>query len=101
MNEIKTVQKQVYETTNPYEQWEKKEILIILEYILNEYLGFLKSIQQDQTYGVVFLQKLEIKLRKLNVEIQNLRDAYQKNNKQKQIECLNKWFKRYKEFRLE
>lgn len=101
MTEIKEVQKEVYKTNNPYQQWEKKEILIILEYILNEYLVFLKSIQEDETYGVIFTQRLEIKLRKMNVELQNFKDFYQKNNKEKQIQYLSKWFKRYKEFRLE
>ena len=101
MGEIREVQKEVYKINNPYEQWEKKEILVILEYILNEYLSFLKSIQQDNTYGVIFTQKLEIKLQKLQIENQNLRNVYERNNKQQQIQYLNKWYKRYKEFRLE
>ena len=101
MEEIKILQKEIYKTNNPYDQWKTKEVLTILEYILNEYLSFLKTIQQDESYGIVFSQKLEIKLQKMHVELQNLKDHYEKLNKQEQIQYLNKWYKKYKEFRIE
>ena len=98
MKEQKNNEQLLSQTSEPYQQWEHKEVRTVILEMINEYLTFLNSIKNDLE-GVAFLQKFEKKLNEYAKKNSQAKNADEKRNTKAQCNMIARYYNEFVKFR--